>query len=78
MSRRPKITEQLPCQLPSERLDEALSERYTLRTPDEVTRFFDGLDLVDPGLVPIDRWRPAEGTPTGDPYPMLGAVGLKP
>jgi S-adenosyl methyltransferase len=63
---------------PSERLNEALSERYTLRTPDEVTRFFDGLDLVDPGLVPIDRWRPAEGTPTGDPYPMLGAVGLKP
>lgn len=63
---------------PSERLNEALSERYTLRTPDEVTRFFGGLDLVDPGLVPIDRWRPAKGTPTGDPYPMLGAVGLKP
>jgi hypothetical protein len=63
---------------PSERLNEALQERYTLRTPDEVARFFDGLDIVEPGLVPIDRWRPDGGTPTGDPYPMLGAVGLKP
>lgn len=63
---------------PSELLNEAMSERYTLRTPDEVARFFDGLDLVDPGLVPIDRWRPAGGSPTSDPYPMLGGVGLKP
>lgn len=62
----------------SERLNEAMSGRYTMRTPDEVARFFDGLDLVDPGLVPINRWRPADGTPPGDPYPMLGAVGLKP
>jgi S-adenosyl methyltransferase len=63
---------------PSERLNEALPERYTMRTPEEVARFFDGLDLVDPGLVPIDRWRPTEGPLQVEPYPMLGGVGLKP
>jgi hypothetical protein len=31
------------------------------RTRDKVARFFDGLDLVPPGVVQIDRWRPAGG-----------------
>ena len=29
------------------------------RTHAEVTRFFDGLDLVEPGVVPVQQWRPA-------------------
>jgi hypothetical protein len=29
------------------------------RTHDEVTRFFDGLTLLEPGVVPVQRWRPA-------------------
>jgi hypothetical protein len=29
-----------------------------LRTHAEVMTFFDGMDLVDPGLVPTHRWRP--------------------
>jgi len=28
------------------------------RTREEVTRFFDGLDLVEPGVVPVQQWRP--------------------
>jgi hypothetical protein len=28
------------------------------RTQAEVARFFDGLDLVSPGVVTVDRWRP--------------------
>jgi hypothetical protein len=28
------------------------------RSRDEVARFFDGLDLIEPGLVVADRWRP--------------------
>jgi hypothetical protein len=28
------------------------------RTQAEVTRFFDGLELVAPGVVPVPRWRP--------------------
>ena len=30
----------------------------THRTPDELARFFDGMDLVEPGVVSITRWRP--------------------
>ncbi|MGV9674228.1 SAM-dependent methyltransferase [Nocardia sp. NPDC003482] len=29
-----------------------------LRDKAAVTRFFDGLDLVEPGVVPVHRWRP--------------------
>ncbi|MCK9877364.1 SAM-dependent methyltransferase [Frankia sp. Ag45/Mut15] len=29
-----------------------------LRRRDEFARFFDGLELVDPGIVPVHRWRP--------------------
>ena len=31
---------------------------YLLRSPDELAGFFDGLDLVEPGVVPCPRWRP--------------------
>ena len=31
---------------------------YLLRKPDELAGFFDGLDLVEPGVVPCPRWRP--------------------
>ena len=31
---------------------------YLLRRPDELASFFDGLDLVEPGVVPCSRWRP--------------------
>jgi S-adenosyl methyltransferase len=33
--------------------------RMTLRTHAEISRFFDGLRMVEPGLVPVNRWRPA-------------------
>ena len=29
------------------------------RTHEEVTRFFGGLELIEPGVVPVQRWRPA-------------------
>ncbi len=49
------------------------------RSRAEVTRFFDGLDLVEPGVVPLGQWRPG---PIGDPprrqLPTYTAVGLKP
>ncbi|MBV9381998.1 MAG: SAM-dependent methyltransferase [Streptosporangiaceae bacterium] len=34
------------------------SAPMTLRTRAELVRFFDGLDLVDPGVVTCSRWRP--------------------
>lgn len=46
------------------------------RTREEIERFFAGLQLVDPGLVPVPRWR--RGTQAGEDIPFLGGVGMKP
>ncbi|MBB2948728.1 hypothetical protein FB565_008511 [Actinoplanes lutulentus] len=49
------------------------------RDKDTFGRFFDGLELVDPGVVAISEWRPAaEERPTAAEVSMYGAVGLKP
>ena len=51
---------------------------YQLRSPEEISGFFAGLDLLPPGVVPVPEWRP-------DPAPFppmdvdtLGGVGRKP
>ena len=31
---------------------------YQLRSPEQITAYFDGLELLDPGVVPVSRWRP--------------------
>lgn len=49
------------------------------RPRDEVALFFDGFDLVDPGLVTIDEWRPAPGDAVQEAGRWLyGGVGRKP
>ncbi|MFB4195477.1 SAM-dependent methyltransferase [Streptomyces carpaticus] len=40
---------------------------YRLRTLEQISRFFDGLDLVEPGVVPMPRWRPDLGDLGPDP-----------
>jgi S-adenosyl methyltransferase len=37
----------------------------TLRTPQQIARFFDGLELLPPGVVSCSRWRP-DLTPLGE------------
>ena len=37
----------------------------TLRTPQQITRFFDGMDLLPPGVVSCSRWRP-DPAPSGE------------
>ncbi|MFE0156289.1 SAM-dependent methyltransferase [Nonomuraea sp. NPDC059007] len=32
---------------------------YQLRSPGQIAKFFTGLELVDPGVVPTPQWRPA-------------------
>ncbi|MDY7091093.1 MAG: SAM-dependent methyltransferase [Actinomycetota bacterium] len=32
------------------------------RTPAEVSRFFTGLELPEPGIVPVQDWRPEQGS----------------
>ena len=51
---------------------------YHVRHPEQVARFFDGLELEEPGLVPIHQWRPDPGTVNPPEVPALGAIGKKP
>jgi hypothetical protein len=44
----------------------------------EAARFFDGLELVEPGIVPINYWRPGPGGPEpAGARPSYAAVGRK-
>jgi hypothetical protein len=50
-----------------------------LRDRAQVTRWFAGLQLVDPGIVEVHRWRPEPGDPVfPDGMPLLGGVARKP
>jgi hypothetical protein len=59
--------------------NESGAEPYCLRSPEQIARFFDGLELVEPGLVSVTRRHP-EPTSFGQPPEVdaLGAVGRKP
>ena len=62
-----------------ERLNRSWSPRRapTART-DEVVRFFDGLTLVEPGMVRIQQWRPRSEAQAKSAAAMWGGVGRKP
>ena len=52
---------------------------YRTRSLEQFGGYFDGLELIEPGLtVPIDAWRPDPGVPGGPVIPQAGAVGRKP
>jgi hypothetical protein len=42
-----------------DRLKSLSYQQYTPRNRTQVLRFFDGLELVEPGLVQVHQWRPA-------------------
>jgi hypothetical protein len=50
-----------------------------LRDRDEVASWLTGLELAEPGIVDVDKWRPADGDPEyPDGMPLYGAVARKP
>jgi hypothetical protein len=52
---------------------------YHLRRPDQLASFFDGLDLIEPGVVPCPRWKPdAPGTPGSAGTPGTAGPGSPP
>jgi hypothetical protein len=53
---------------------------YHLRHPDELARFLTGLEVLEPGLVPCARWRPAPDAGPEDLKEVdeFGAVARKP
>jgi SAM-dependent methyltransferase len=61
------------------RFNRLADQGVTLRGRGAVAAFLDGLDLVDPGLVQLHRWRPGPGGPEpGHDLANYGAVGRKP
>ncbi|MFF9041148.1 SAM-dependent methyltransferase [Streptomyces sp. NPDC014892] len=66
-----------------ERAQDAYNETgavpYFLRPIDQITGYFDGLDLLDPGVVSVPLWHP-DDTTAGEPKPIgqHGGVGRKP
>jgi hypothetical protein len=53
------------------------SLQVTLRSRAEVAALTAGLDLVRPGLVPVNRWRPALGARLDPPVPVHAVLAKK-
>ena len=54
-------------------MNQALAGSITFRTQAQVAGYFDGLDLVEPGLVSTPQWRPGAGI---RPRPLPGWAGV--
>lgn len=55
-----------------ERLSKATRETFVNRTRDDFARFFDGLELIPPGITSIDEWlRDGPAPPRDDVEPKL-------
>jgi len=61
------------------RMNEHLAEAcHVGRTREVVTQFFDGLDLLEPGVVKVTRWRPGSELEASGPTSLWGGVARKP
>lgn len=47
-----------------------------MRTREEIARFFEGYDMVEPGLVPMSQWRPDTAPEDEDAYAFSGVAGV--
>ena len=61
----------------ADRMNELVAEKVTHRTRAEVARFFGGLELVEPGVVPVPQWRPASDLEAASPTVLWCGVGRK-
>ncbi len=59
------------------RLNQLMAEKVTFRGQEDVGRFFDGLDMAEPGLVRVQQWRPSTETEAKSPAALWGGVGRK-
>ena len=59
------------------RLNQLSHQHFTLRDHAGVTRFFDGLELLEPGLVRVEDWRPVSELEHRNRSAMWGAVACK-
>jgi hypothetical protein len=61
----------------AERLNRLMAEKVTFRDQAQVTRFFSGLELVEPGMTRVQRWRPDTEAEANSPAALWGGVGRK-
>jgi S-adenosyl methyltransferase len=59
------------------RYNERSAVPLRLRTHAEVSRFFDGLEILEPGIVPLNQWQPGQLGP-GAPLTAYAGLGRKP
>jgi SAM-dependent methyltransferase len=76
-------TEDRPSELTAayeEAYTRSVAARGTFRSRAGIGRFFDGLDLIEPGVVYLPDWRPGTAAPAGNPaqFRALAGVGRKP
>ncbi|MFH9657433.1 SAM-dependent methyltransferase [Streptomyces sp. NPDC017248] len=68
--------------LPAERAEGAVDVYKDIRNPlimrsrEEIARFFEGYDMVAPGLVQMPHWRPDSAPQDEDPYAFSGFAGV--
>jgi len=59
-------------------LNKMMAEKVTFRDRAGVARFFDGLELAEPGLVQASKWRPISESEATSPAALWGGVARKP
>jgi trans-aconitate methyltransferase len=58
-------------------INKTIQQQYTPRSREQVERFFAGTELVAPGLVPVEEWRPDPAMANAGTSAVYGAVGRK-
>jgi hypothetical protein len=61
-----------------QRYNERVADQATLRGHDGTRRFFDGLDIIEPGVVAVSQWRPDSDLVAVAPSSMWCGVARKP
>jgi len=60
-----------------EQVSSFMAVKVTFRGRAEVARFFDGLDLAEPGMVRVQEWRPRTEAEAATPSALWCGVGGK-
>jgi hypothetical protein len=60
------------------RLNQLMAQRVKPRSRAEVTAFFDGLELIEPGVIRCPEWRPERPEDAAGKSTMWGGVARKP
>lgn len=58
-------------------MDKQTGDSVVRRTRSEVARFFDGMDVVPPGVMETELWRPPRGASGPKPLPMWCGLARK-